>query len=135
MGRVHVADFEAGALTRQTTGPKGGEATLVRDLREGVGLVHELRELRGAEELTNRGHDGLGVDEIVRHGGRHFLIDRHLFLDGALHTDEADAELVLHQLADGANATVAEMVDVVDAADVLAQLEQVTDGAVEVLGG
>ena len=132
---VHVADFEAGALTRETTRPKGGEAALVRDLRERVGLVHELRELRGAEELTNRGHDRLGVDEVVRHGRRHLLIDRHLFLDGALHADEADAELVLHQLADGADAAVAEMIDVVDHADVLAQLEQVADGAVEVLGG
>ncbi len=132
---MHVADFEAGALTGETTGPKGGEATLVRDLREGVGLVHELRELRGAEELTNRGHDWLGVDEVVRHRGRHLLIDRHLFLDGALHTDETDAELVLHQLTDGANAAVAKVIDVIDRADALAELEQVADGAVEVLGG
>ncbi len=135
VGRVHVADFEAGALTGQTTGPKGRQAALVRDLRERVGLVHELRELRGAEELADRGHDRLGVDEVVRHGRRHLLVDRHLFLDGALHADEADAELVLHQLADGADAAVAEMIDVIDGADVLAQLEQVADGAVEVLGG
>src|SRR6202044_3075328 len=46
VSRVNVADFEAGALTRQTARPKGGEATLVRDLRQRVGLVHELRELR-----------------------------------------------------------------------------------------
>ena len=133
VSRVHVADFEAGALTRQTTGPKGREAALVRDLRERVGLVHELRELRGAEELTNRGHHWLGVDEVVRHRRRHLLVDRHLFLDGALHADEADAELVLHQLADGAHAAVAKVIDVVDDADVLAQLEQVADRAVEVL--
>ncbi len=88
-----------------------------------------------AEELTNRGHDWLGVDEVVRHGGRHLLIDRHLFLDGALHPDEADAELILHQLADSADAAVAKVIDVVDGADVLAELEQVADGAVEVLGG
>ena len=126
---VHVADFESGALTRQTARPKGGETALVRDLRERVGLIHELRELRGAEELADRGHDRLGVDEVVRHGRRHLLVDGHLFLDGALHADEADAELVLHQLADGADAAVAEVIDVVDHADVLAQLEQVADGA------
>src|ERR1700677_1973759 len=124
---VHVADFEACALTRQTTRPKAGEAARVRDLREWVGLVHELRELRGAEELTNRGHNWLGVDEIVRHRGRHLLVDRHLFLDGALHADKADTELVLHQLTDGANAAVAKVIDVVDGADVFAQLEQVAD--------
>ena len=134
VGGVDVADFEARALAGQTARPKRGEAALVRDLGERVGLVHELRELRGAEELADRGHDRLGVDEVVRHGRRHLLVDRHLLLDGALHADEADAELVLHQLADGADAAVAEMVDVVDDADVLAQLEQVADGAVEVLG-
>ncbi len=133
VGGVHVADFEAGALTRQTTRPKGREAALVRDLRQRVGLVHELRELRRTEELADRGHDRLGVDEVVRHGRRHLLIHAHLFLDGALHADEADAELVLHQLADRANAAVAKVIDVIDVADVLAQLEQVTDGAVEVL--
>ena len=127
--RVHVADFEARALTRQTARPKRGETALVRDLRERVGLVHELRELRGAEELADRGHDRLGVDQVVRHGRRHLLIHAHLFLDGALHADEADAELVLHQLADRAHAAVAKVIDVVDHADVLAQLEQVADGA------
>ena len=107
----------------------------MRDLRQRVGLVHELRELRRAEELADGGHDRLGVDEVVRHGRRHLLIDRHLFLDGALHADEADAELVLHQFANGADAAVAKVIDVIDDADVLAQLEQITDRAVEVLGG
>ena len=102
------------------------------DLRQRVGLIHELRQLRRTEELADGGHDRLGVDEVVRHGRRHFLVHAHLFLDGAFHADEADAELVLHQLADGANATVAEVIDVIHGADVLAQLEQVTDGRVEV---
>jgi hypothetical protein len=134
VGGVHVADFEAGALARETARSKRREAALVGDLGERVGLVHELRELRGAEELADGGHHRLGVDEVVRHGRRHLLVDRHLLLDGALHADQADAELVLHQLADGADAAVAEMVDVIDGADVLAQLEQVADGPVEVLG-
>ena len=69
----------------------------------------------------------------MRHGRRKLLIHAHLFLDGALHADEADAELVLHQFADGANAAVAEVIDVVHHADVLAQLEQVADGRVEIL--
>jgi len=43
---VNVADFESGALARKTARPKGGEAPLVRDLRQRVGLIHELRELR-----------------------------------------------------------------------------------------
>ena len=42
---------------------------------------------------------------------------RHLFLDRAFHADQADAELVLEQLADGADAAVAEVIDVVHRAD------------------
>ena len=130
---MHVADFEPGALARQTAGPEGRQTPLVRDLRQRIGLVHELRQLRRSEELADRGHDRLRVDQVVRHGGRHFLVDRHLFLDRALHADEADAELVLEQLADRADAAVAEVIDVVHVHRVLAQLQQVLDDLVEVL--
>src|SRR5208283_4274972 len=63
-----------------------------------------------------------------------FLVDAHFFLDGALHADQADAELVLHQFADSAHAAVAEVIDVVNGSDVLSQLEQVLDGCVEIVG-
>ena len=75
------------------------------------------------EEFADRGHNRLGVHQVVRHGRGHFLVHAHLFLDGAFHADQADAELVFEQFADRANAAVAEMVDVVHHADVLAQLE------------
>ena len=129
---MHVADFESRALARQTARSEGRQPPLVRDFRKRVGLVHELRQLRRPEELANRRHDRLRVDQVVRHGGRHFLVDRHLFLDRALHADQADAELVLEQLADRAHAAVAEVIDVVDERRVLAQLQQVLDDLVEV---
>src|SRR5438874_6218965 len=131
--RVDVADLEAGALARQTAGPERRETPLVRDLGERIGLVHELRQLRRPEELANRGHDRLRVDQVVRHGGRHFLVDRHLLLDRALHADQADPELVHEQLADRAHSPVAEVIDVVHVRRVLAQLEQVLEHLVEVL--
>ena len=131
--RMDVAHFEPGALARQAAGPERRETPLVRDLGERIGLVHELRQLRRPEELANRGHDRLRVDQVVRHGGRHFLVDRHLFLDRALHADQADAELVLEQLADRAHAPVAEMIDVVHVLRVLPQLQLVLDDLVEVL--
>ena len=133
VGRVHVAHLEPGALTRQTARPERRETPLVRDLGERVGLVHELRQLRAAEELADRGHHRLGVDQVVRHGGGHFLVHRHLFLDRTLHPDQADAELVLEQLADRAHAPVAEVIDVVHVGRVAAQLQQVLDDLVEVL--
>ena len=43
----------------------------------------------------------------------HLLMDRHLLLDRALHSHEAEPELVLQQFAHGADAAVAEVVDVV----------------------
>ena len=58
---------------------------------------------------------------------------RHALLDGALHADETDAVLVLHQLADRADAAVAEVVDVVDRAAAVLQLDEVTNGLEDVL--
>ena len=131
--RVHVADLEPRALAREAARPEGREPPLVRDLGERVRLVHELRELRGPEELLDRGDDGLRVDQVVRHRRVDVLVDRHLLLDRPLHAHEPDAELVLEQLADRADAAVAEVVDVVGAADVALQPQQVRDDAVDVL--
>ncbi len=40
---MHVADFESGALAGQTAWSKSRETPLVRDLRQRIGLIHELR--------------------------------------------------------------------------------------------
>ena len=132
VGRVHVAHLEAGALTRQTARTKRREAPLVGDLGQRVGLVHELRELRGAEELAHRRRRRLGVDQVLRHDVAD-LDRRHALLDRALHAQQADAVLVLHQLADRAHAAVAEIVDVVDLALAVAQLHQRLDDRQDVL--
>ena len=132
VGRVHVAHLEAGALAGQTARPKRREAPLVGDLRERVGLVHELRQLRGAEELAHGGRRRLGVDQVLRHD----VVDldrRHALLDRALHAQQADAVLVLHQLADRAHAAVAEVVDVVDLALAVAQFDQRLDDREDVV--
>src|ERR1039458_8248504 len=121
VGGVHVADFEAGALAGQTAGTERRETPLVRDLRQRIGLIHELRELAGTEEFADGRHNGLGVHQVVRHGRGHFLVDGHLLFDGALHAHQADAELVFQQFAHGAHAAVAQVIDIVDRADALAQ--------------
>src|SRR5690606_6447521 len=43
--RVDVADLKARTLTRKPARPKGRKAAFVRDLRQRVRLVHELRQL------------------------------------------------------------------------------------------
>ncbi len=113
MRGVHVAHLEARALARETARTERGKAALVRHFRERVGLVHELAELARAKELAHRRRRRLRVDEVVRH--HRVDIDRaHALADRPLHAQQADAILVLHQLADRAHPAVAEIVDVVD---------------------
>ena len=40
-------------------------------------------------------------------------MDRHLFFDGALHAFETDAKLIFEQFANGADAAIAQMINVV----------------------
>ena len=111
--RVDVTDFHAGAVAGQTARAQRGQAALVRQSGERVVLVHELRQLGGAEELLDRGHDRADVDQGLRRD-RLDVLGRHALADHALHAGQARADLVLDELADGADAAVAEVVDVVD---------------------
>ncbi len=94
VGVVHVTHLEAGALTRQTARTQGGDSALVRDLRQGVRLVHKLGELVGAEERVHHGRERLGVDQVRR--SEHLVVAHvHLLTDGASHSVQAQTELVI----------------------------------------
>ena len=79
---------------------------------ERVGLVHELAELAGAEELLDRRDHGPDVDERLRRD-RLDVLGGHALAHDTLHAGQPDAHLVLDELADRAHAAVAEVVDVV----------------------
>ena len=129
---VHVADLEAGALARQAARAERRQTTLVRQLGQRVGLVHELRQLRRSEErLDHRAHRAR-VDEIVERDLLGIGVDRHALLHQARHARQADRELVGDQLADRPDAAVAEVVDVVGVAAALVQLDEVADDRDEV---
>ncbi len=136
VGGVHVADLEPGALAGEAARAEGREPALVGQAGERVGLVHELRQLRGPEELLDGGDHGADVDQRL---GRDRLdvLGRHPLLHDALHARQADPQLVLDQLADRAQAPVAEVVDVVGVVALLAgvQLGEVADGLQHVLVG
>ena len=149
MRGVDVSNFHARAVTGQTAGAQGRQTALVGQSGERVVLVHELRELGGSEELLDRGHDGADVDQRLGRD-RVRLLGGHALAHGALHAGEAGADLALDELADGADATVGEVVDVVDLnADLdglaiagageglvaLVQGEEVLDGRDDVLEG
>ena len=88
-----------------------------------------------AEVLLHHRADRLRVDQVVRHERLDLLRHAHALLDRALHAHETDAVLVLHQLADRAHAAVAEVVDVVDRAAAVLELDQVPDRLEDVLLG
>ncbi len=100
----------------------------------GVGLVHELRQLRRAEELADRRADRLAVDQVVRHQVLGLGLAETL-LDRPLDPHQAGAELVLGQFADAAHPAVAEVVDVVDVALAVAQVDEDLDDREDVLVG
>ena len=134
VGRVHVAHLEARPLAGQPARPQRRDAALVGDLGQRVGLVHELRQLRGAEELAHRRRHRLGVDQVVRHQVLGLGLGQAL-LDRPLDPHQPGAELVLRQLPHRAHAPVAEVVDVVDLAAAVAQVDQDADDRDDVLVG
>ena len=87
----------------------------MREPGERVRLVHELRELRGAEELLQRGHDRPDVDDRLRRD-RVDVLGGHPLADDTLHAVEADPECLLDQLPDGAQPAVAEVLVLVELA-------------------
>ena len=110
--RVHVSDFESGPLAGQTTGAERGQATLVGQARERVGLIHELRQLRGSEELLDRCHHRTDVDQRLR-GDRFNILGGHAFTNNALHAGQTGADLVLDQLPHRAQTPISEVIDVI----------------------
>ena len=83
VGWVDVTHRETCPFPGQAAGAEGTDAPLVGELRQGVGLVHELAELAGAKELLNRCHQGLGINQLGR-GQALRLPNRHAFFDDAL---------------------------------------------------
>ena len=104
------------------------------ELCQRVVLVHELGQLAAAEEFLNSCHYGADVNQCLRSDNLGIL-NGHALAHYALHTSQADAELVLQQLAYAANTTVAQMVDVVAGAIAIHQIQQIVEGSQHVLNG
>ncbi len=77
-----------------------------------VRLVHKLAELAGAKKLTNSRSSRFGIDQIVRHH-RVDLDGTHTLPDRPFHAQQADTVLVFHQLTNGTNTAITEVVDIV----------------------
>ncbi len=131
---MHVAHLETGALAAETSWPECREAAFVGDLRQRVGLIHELAQLVRSEERIDHRAQGLGIDEV--RGSEHLVITHvHALSDGAGHTRQTHAELAEQLLAHGADAAVAQVVDVVHIGLGVHQFDKVTDDGDDVLLG
>ncbi len=124
VGVVDVAHLEAGPVARETAGAEGVEPALMRQLGQGIYLVHELGELRRAEELLDRGDDRLYGDEVLG-TDRVRLLEAHALLGDALHAAEGALHHVGEELADRPYAAVAEVVDIVDVRGAVVHVHQV----------
>ncbi len=124
---VNVTDVEGGSLTAQTAGAECRHTALVSKLGQGVCLIHELRQWAGTEEFFDRCGHGADIYKALRSYDIKIL-QGHTLADNTLHTGEADAELILQQLADAADAAVAEVVDIVLLADAVSKAVEIVDG-------
>ena len=104
----------------------------MRQLGERVRLIHELRQLRRAEERLDDGAHRSRVHEIIERDLFRVGVDRHALLDQARHARQTDRELIRDQLTDRANAPVAEVIDVVHVAAAFVQLDEIAQDRDEV---
>ncbi len=131
MGRVDVAYLKTGTFAGQTAWPKRRKTTLVRHFGQWVGLVHELRQLARAEEFAHSRGRGFRVDQVLWHHCVDFDAG-HTFLDRTFHPQKANAILVFHQFTDGTHTAIAQVVNIVDVAAPVAQINKRLDAGNDV---
>ena len=127
MGVMYVSDLESGTLSGKAAGAQRGKSSLMCQLCQRVGLVHELGQLGTSEEFLDRCCDRTDIHQALRCDFGDILC-RHTLLDGTFHSGQTDTDLVLQQFADCTQSSVAQMVDVIGVADAVVQVQQVTDG-------
>ena len=122
MAVVHVAHVESRAVAVKPAGAERRQLALMREFRDRIGLIHELRQLRRTEKFADDRRNGAHVDEARR---RNFIgvLRRHALFDEPLEARDTYAKLVLQKFAHAAHTAVAEVVDIVDRADAVAQVE------------
>ena len=123
---VNVPDFHVSPIPGKAAGAQGGHTALMGQLGQRVVLVHELRQRRRAEKLLDGRGDRPDIDKAL---GRHQIqvLDGHALPDHPLHAAEADAELVLQQLAHAAQPPISQVVDIVRRAHAVGQAVQIVD--------
>ena len=131
---MYIADVEGSAVSGKTSGAESRYTALVSKLCQRVVLIHELRQRRRAEKLTNSRNNGTDIYEVLGSQALVVLNVHALFYD-LVHSGKTDTQLVLQKLAYASQTAVAKVVDVVCCADVMRQAEKVVDGRENIRGG
>ena len=93
-----------------------------------VSLIHELRKRRRTEELFDGCNNRTDVYKSLRSDCFGVLrLNGHALADNSFNSGKTDAELVLEQLAHASDTAVAEVVDVVGAADTPVKVAHIVD--------
>ena len=134
VGIVDVSHLKPCTITADTAGTESRETTLMRDLRQRIGLVHKLRQRVGPKEGIDHAADRLRINQINR--GEDLIVPHiHTLADRTGYASETDAKLLIELLADGADATIAQVVDIVDIGTTILQLHQIVDDGDDILIG
>ena len=127
---MHVANLESRTLAGKSARTQRRDAPLVGHLGQRIVLIHELGKLARAEEFLDNGRYRLCVDQLLGHESLGFG-EAQALLDGAFDTHQPDTELVLRHFTDAADTAVAQVIDVIDHAvavlDIDENLEHVHD--------
>ena len=107
------------------------KTSFVGHLGQRVGLIHKLRQLRGAKERVDDRGQSLGVDQV--NGCKDFVVPHvHSFTYGSCHSGKSYTKLVGQLFANGPYAAVAQMVYIVYNGLGVDQLYQVADDGYDI---
>ena len=106
----------------------------MRDLCQGVGLVHELRQLVCSKERVDHRRQGLGVDQINR--SKDLVVTNiHTLANCSGHTSQTNTKLLRQLLPYSSNTSVRQVIDIINLRFGVDQFDQVFNNGNDVVLG
>ena len=129
---VNVTNLEASAFTRQTTRSECRCTALVRDFRQWIRLIHELRQLICSEELIDHARNCTCVYQFARCDVL-AVTNAQALLNRTRHACKTKVERCFKLLADCTHATVRQVVDIVNRDLRIANVDEVLHDRYDVI--
>ena len=129
MAIMNVTHLKPGTVTGQTARAQRRQTPFVGQFCQRVGLIHKLRQRRGSKEFFDCRHHRPDIDQ--RLGSNHVSIlclNGHSFANNPLHSGKTNSELILQQFSHRTDTTVAQMINVIGIAHVVAQIVNIVNG-------